>query len=82
MITWLIRRTKVYQDLAARVLDLERHFVTSRDPNGEVTETLADVPVEKREKLRGRSMRGLSWPQRRALLEATDGGRVVVDGRR
>lgn len=59
--------------LEARIKDLERHFVTKRDETGKVIETLADVPIEKRSPTR--TLRGLSWPQRRALLEATDGFR-------
>ena len=63
-------------ELLMRIEDLERHFVTKRDPqSGAVTETLADVPIEKRKKLKGGQLRGLSWQQRRAVLEATDGFR-------
>jgi len=56
-----------------RLTDLERHFVTKRDAQGMPTETLADVPIEKRAELRAPRLRGLSWAQRRAYLEATDG---------
>jgi hypothetical protein len=66
------------RELLRRVEDLERHFVTKRDPaSGAVVETLADVPVEKREKLRRLSTAGMTWPQRKKLLEATDGGRNI-----
>jgi len=64
----------VLSELEARVKDLERHFVTKRDETGNITETLADVPLAER-KDRQLSTRGLSWAQRRAMLEATDGGR-------
>jgi hypothetical protein len=62
-------------DLERRVLDLERHFVIERNAEGNPTKTLADIPVEKREELRNRPLRGASWQQRKAWLEATDGGR-------
>jgi hypothetical protein len=65
---------KKLKELERRLLDIERHFVTKRDAHGAPTETLADVPVEKRKELKP-SLRGLSWPQRRAVLEETDGGR-------
>lgn len=65
---------KELDGLKQRILDLERHFVTKRDAHGAPTETLADVPVEKRKDLRP-SLRGLSWPQKKAILEETDGGR-------
>lgn len=61
-------------ELEKRIFDLERHFVTKRDAHGTPTETLADVPVEKRKDLK-QSLRGLSWPQKKAILEETDGGR-------
>jgi hypothetical protein len=64
------------KELGKRVLDLETHFVTKRDPaTGAVTETLADVPIEKRKEMKRVSTAGMSWPQRRRLLEETDGGR-------
>jgi hypothetical protein len=62
-------------ELEARLVDLERHFVTKRSESGEVVETLADVPVHKRSKEKQLSTRGMSWAQRKAILEATDGGR-------
>jgi hypothetical protein len=68
-------KEKEWQDVLIRLHDLERHFVTARDAQGAPTQTLADVPVAERTKLHTSSMRGLSWPQRRAVLEATDGGR-------
>jgi hypothetical protein len=61
-------------DHQARLLDLERHFVTKRDAEGAPVETLADVPVSRRQELKQPRTAGLSWPQRRAVLEATDGG--------
>ena len=61
-----------------RLKDLERHFVTRRNEKGEVTETLADVPLaERRAREAAKPHRVVSWPQRRAWLEATDGGRNV-----
>lgn len=72
---------KEYDELKERVADLERHFVTGRDASGVPTQTLADIPYEQREEMRKRlqkQQRGLSWPQRKALLEATDGFRKVV----
>lgn len=69
-------------DYEQRLLDIERHFVTKRDKQGAPTETLADIPVDKREKLRGPRQAGLSWPQRRAFLEATDGGNRGAVGER
>ena len=66
---------------SARITDLERHFVTKRDQQGMPTETLADVPLEKRKELK-RNMAGMSWPQRKNFLEATDGGRRAVVGER
>lgn len=70
---WITK--KKLAELEGRIADIERHFVTRRDPHtNEPIETLADVPLEKR-KERKVSMKGLSWPQRRALLEETDGGR-------
>lgn len=63
-------------ELEAKVRDLERHFVTKRGDNGEVLETLADVPLEKR-KERAAKPRGMSMAQRIAWAEKTDGGRIV-----
>jgi hypothetical protein len=63
------------RNLKLRLSDIERHFVTKRDESGKPVETLADVPISKREELRKRPMRGMSWPQRREWLERTDGGR-------
>lgn len=60
--------------LNKRVFDLERHFVTKRNEQGIVVETLADVPVDKRKDVK-KAQRGKSWQQRKALLELTDGGR-------
>jgi hypothetical protein len=71
LVRWLLA------DIDARLLDLERHFVTRRDQTGKVTETLADVPLKER-KERTMKMAGMSWAQRRAWLEATDGGRRAI----
>jgi hypothetical protein len=53
--------------LETRIRDLERHFVTKCDEAGNVTETLADIPVEKRDLKR--PLRGMNWDQRRRWLE-------------
>jgi hypothetical protein len=68
LVRWLLSEHE------ARILDLEKHFVTKRDAEGKVTETLADVPLEHR-KPRKVSMAGASWTQRKNWLEVTDGGR-------
>lgn len=60
-------------DHETRLKDLERHFVTRYDREGLPMETLADVPPDKRKEIKPRTA-GLSWPQRRAYYEATDGG--------
>jgi hypothetical protein len=65
-----------------RLKDIERHFVTKRDESGVPTETLADVPVEKRKDLKKSRMAGMSWPQQKRYLEATDGGRRAAVGDR
>jgi hypothetical protein len=77
MKTWLRNLILTWLELdthAERIKDVERHFVTKRDKLGATTETLADVPLKDRDKLRGPRQAGLSWSQRRAYLEATDGG--------
>jgi hypothetical protein len=74
MIQQLILRWLGLEEVDVRIRDLERHFVTKRDAEGNVTETLADVPVENRKDLK-HSPRGMSWAQQRRWLEATDGGR-------
>jgi len=71
----LVGTLLIKKGFEARLKDLERHFVTKRDASGAPVETLADVPVSERDKLKGESLKGLSWPQRRAILERTDGGR-------
>ena len=71
---WLIRWLLTDSDLDARLKDLERHFVTKRNTEGAPIETLADVPIEKRKEIAKPRMAGMSWAQRRAWLEATDGG--------
>ncbi|HEX3156786.1 MAG TPA: hypothetical protein VHV32_19310 [Candidatus Angelobacter sp.] len=75
LINWLKRLLGI-TDLEAKVRDLERHFVTKRGDNGEVLETLADVPLDKR-KERAMKPRGMSLAQRKAWLEETDGGRIA-----
>jgi hypothetical protein len=71
----LILKWLGFEDVEKRLHDLERHFVTKYDKEGNIAETLADVPIEKRKELKAPRQAGLSWPQRRAVLEATDGGR-------
>lgn len=74
---WLkakLRKWLGFDEMNARILDLERHFVTRYNDEGKPIETLADVPLEQR-KERETKMRGMSMAQRRAWLEATDGGR-------
>lgn len=65
---------KKIEILEKRIFDLERHFVTKRNEQGVVVETLADVPVDKRKDVK-KAQRGMSWQQRKAVLELTDGGR-------
>lgn len=60
----------------ARLIDLEKHFVTKRNEKGEPIETLADVPLADR-KARRNKMAGLSMQQRLRYLEKTDGGTRV-----
>ena len=71
----LILRWLGLEDHEGRLKDLERHFVTKRDREGAPVETLADVSLEKRKELKAPRQAGLSWPQRKAYLEATDGER-------
>ncbi len=70
--TW-IRRVMGIDELELRLLDMERHFVTRRTHDGEIVETLADVPLDKRKPLA--VIRGMSMQQRKDFLERTDGGR-------
>lgn len=77
MIRKLLRQWLGVDDCAGRVTDIERHFVTKRDEHGQPVETLADVPLSQRKPYKP-SMAGLSWPQRRALLEMTEGGTVPL----
>ncbi len=78
----LILRWLGLADHQARLVDLERQFVTRRNEVGDITETLADVPVEKRAELRKRKAAGMNWQQRKRWLEATDGGsRAAVTDR-
>jgi hypothetical protein len=67
LIAWLLA------DHDARLKDIERHFVTKRDREGAPIETLAVVPIDKRKELKPPRQAGMSWHQRRAFLEATDG---------
>lgn len=61
---------KIVEELRTRLHDIERHFVTKRDPaTGMVTETLADRVQRKFNPKR------VTWQQTRAWLEATDDGR-------
>lgn len=69
----LILRWLGIDDIPGRLIDVERHFVTKRGQDGEITETLADVPLAKRKELKVPKTAGMSWPQRKAFLEATDG---------
>jgi hypothetical protein len=71
--------TETVQDLDGRLKDVERHFVTKRDTAGMPTETLADVPLNQRKDFKPR---GLTWQQRKAYLEATDGGMRGAVGER
>lgn len=70
----LILRWLGLTDHEGRLLDLEKHFVTKRDQTGQPIQTLADVKLEDRREFRPRQA-GMNWQQRRAVLEATDGGR-------
>lgn len=70
----LILRWLGLHEVEGRLKDVERHFVTKRDADGKATETLADVPFSDRKKREARTA-GMSWGQRRAWLEMTDGGR-------
>jgi hypothetical protein len=77
MLGYKIVSEEEWNDLQKRLLDLERHFVTKRDDKGNVTQTLADVPVSQRKEAKKHPMAGMSWPQRRAWLEKTEGGRTL-----
>lgn len=76
----LLKKWLGFPELEARVLDLERHFVTKRNEQGQAIETLADVPLKDRSERKLR-MGGMSWQQRKQVLEATDGGRTALVGR-
>lgn len=66
---------KVVLEFEARLHDLERHFVTKRDPvTREVVETLADRVQRKFKPKR------VTWQQTRAWLEQTDDGRRKGSG--
>jgi hypothetical protein len=73
----LLQKWLGIQTFEARLIDIERHFVTKRDQHGVITETLADVPFEKRKELKPPNLKGLSWHQQKAWLEKTDGGRLT-----
>lgn len=66
--------------LERRIYDMEHMFTTKRDAKGTVVQTLADVDVKNREtkKVHG-STRGMSWLQRRTILEKTEGGRRPLE---
>jgi hypothetical protein len=75
---YVVLGKKDWDKLDARIKDMERQFVTKRNDEGQIVETLADVPIEARKEradLVSRKQRGMTWTQRRAWLEATDGGR-------
>ena len=58
------------EEFEQRLFDIEKHFVTKRDPQtNKVIETLAD-----RQKRKFKPPR-VTWSQTRRWLEATDGGR-------
>lgn len=76
----LILRLLGLEDLADRLKDLERQFVTKRNEQGQIVETLADVPLAER-KDRRQKMAGMSWQQRQKWYEATDGGRIAMTTR-
>jgi len=76
---WPWEYERKIKELELRILDLERHFVTKRNDKGEVSQTLADVPVTERKTLRSPT-RGMNWAQRKQWLEATDGGRRAPHG--
>ena len=64
------------EELEHRVFDIERHFVTRYDPkSGAPAETLADVPVDERKDRIKPRLAGLTWQQKKAILESTDGFR-------
>lgn len=76
---WLKKKIRVWLELddhQARLVDIETHFVTQRDDKGRPTQTLADVPVADRKHLKP-NLAGATWQQRKAWLEATDGGRKL-----
>ena len=75
LIFWAL--TEKLAEFEGRLLDVERHFVTKRDPDGRPAETLADVPFHQRKDYKTPRLRGASMHQRLQWLEATDGGRRV-----
>lgn len=78
---WHILSEDDYQELTGRIEAIEKHFVVERDAKGAITKTLADVPYRERRSLKKNiNFRGTSWPQRRAWLEATEGGKYLNAG--
>src|SRR5260370_166414 len=69
---WPFVSRKELNRLDLRLKDVERHFVTARAKDGTPAQTLADVPLEERKTLKAPQQRGLTWQQRKALLEATN----------
>jgi hypothetical protein len=74
---WIRGKILGFLGLEARLLDIERHFITKRDERGAPIETLADIPIEKRKEIAVKP-RGMSWAQQRAWLEKTEGGTKIV----
>lgn len=75
---WLRNKLRAWlglDKLEARILDCERQFVTRRNEAGEITQTLADVPIEQRKQIPPVRLKGMSIQQRIAWAERTDGGR-------
>ena len=73
---------KELRHIDSRLHDIERQFVTKYDDTGKIVETLADVPLDQRRDIKvlrrpKNPMQGMSWPQRKAFLEKTDGGRLI-----
>lgn len=72
---WPFVWRKEHEEVLARLADIERHFVTKRDEQGRVIETLAD-----------RHRNGVKPPKRVTMkqlckwLEQTDGGRKLSNG--
>jgi hypothetical protein len=74
----IVQLLKQIQLLEDRLRDVERQFAIEYDDSGKVTRTLADVPVTERSNVKvlrrpRNPLAGLSWHQRQAVLEKTDG---------